>query len=878
MPRPPHILETWLRRLLPDRDKESLPGDFAEMFHQIATTRNRFKALLWYLSHIFKLIPNHFIQQINSQWALFSHVVMASIRIISRQRLYMGITIIGMVLGLAIGLTTIGYMSYEASFEDHHEHKDRVYRINGRQYSPDGEDYSSQVMAPLGPEMKANIPGVEAAAIFRILGEVDLRLGEKGFIPDEQRHSQGYVHNSNCFCANTDFLNVFTLPLLVGDKQTVLEKPFSVLITESAAKEHFGDKDPMGQTVKLGPDLLCQITGILKDIPYNTQVHCNFIISWPTMSRLDPVVPTWDRLGNVHVYVKLKETALPANVAESISGIMENHLSAAKAAQYQFELQPLKSLYFDTFGSGRRGDLRPHGEKSMLWTLGIIGAAILLLAMLNFINLSTARATDRLKEVGLRKVIGASKSQLLRQFLGETLFIMILALLFSIIIYEGFKFWVTPQLERPMFADFYNNPRFVTGILTMVLSVTLAAGFYPAWIMAHRQPAVILQNRQSARSSKSMLRKSLVIFQFVIAIAFVGTTAIQYNQFKYLTSVALGFNSENILLLDLGEEHSADDVQRMKSHLQTGDQAVSVTKVSTPPGRDGIPYCILYKNAACTEEESIVSRVYDTDDDFFETFDIQLVKGRFFSEQRQTDFGNAILINESGVRALGTDDPIGMQLHSESGKSYHIVGVVKDFQGTTQYSFSSNISIIALRPERARTLAIQLPTGSTGEAIKAIKKTWDEQLPDEVFEYTFLEDEIKAMYDGLNEPTRIMVILSIMTMFMAGSGILGLVAFTARQKTKEIGIRKVMGASIGQIVYLLGREFIPLVLISMAIAIPLSYLGAQDMLNDYAVQAPINPLLFLTVGLTAMLIAVLAAAIQGVRAARANPIKAIQCE
>lgn len=799
-------------------------------------------------------------------------------RILTRHKLYTAINIFGLAIGLALCLIVIGHISYECSFEDSHINKDRIYRINGTYTSVDTVFYRSRVMPPLGQALKEEIPEIEKAAVFRVLGDIDLQIGESSFSSDGYKQ-HGFEHDGNVFCANPDFLQVFTVPLVQGDPNTALNEPFSILISEKAVAEYFGDKNPMGQIVKINDDLVCQVTGIMKNLPENTQIYCDFIVSYASLESIGEDTKSWDNFDTDYVYLLLRNDVDPETVRWKIPGILKQYMGDATAKKYTFELQPLKDIYFSYYGSGRYGDLAPHGEISMMYEIGFVAAFILLLAIANFINLSTARSADRMREVGMRKVFGAPRRQLIGQFLGESILITFISVMIGIALYELFKFQVSSSfMPREAFVDFYNSSLMLMLLAGLILVVGIIAGFYPALYLSRFKPITILQQKVGFKSSKSILRKVLVVFQFSIAVMFICCTIILYSQITYMTSIERGFRIDDIIIVDFAGDKASDNCRIAKAELAKDQHIHQATVTNNPPGRQSYAYYGYYRDEGL--QDMVVARAYMADYDFLRTFDIDMKGGHWFSEENAGNNSNAIIINESFADYLGLENPIGYRFYRKDD-FIEVIGVVKDFYGST-YDYSGdkgNNAVIVLKPEECKTLALRLePNDNIQMSIASLRETWQATFTEIPFTYSFLIDEIEKSYGDFKKNSTMFFVLSLIAIIIACLGIFGLVSYTAEQKTREIGIRKVLGASIPNIVNLLSREFIILVAIANLIAWPLAYMFTQDWLQYFIFRADIGVDKFLLTGFIALLIALLTAGIQAVKAALADPVETLRYE
>ncbi|UCC80455.1 MAG: ABC transporter permease [Candidatus Zixiibacteriota bacterium] len=808
---------------------------------------------------------------------MLKNYITVALRSLARHKIYSLINIFGLAVGLALCLIVIGHISYELSFENFHENKDRIYRINLKYMSEDTELYSSLVMSPLGPALRESLPEAEKVAVFRVIGNIDLSIGEDSFRERYEAAREGFKYDANVFCAGPEYLEIFTLPLVDGDPKSALVEPFTMLITETAARKYFKGINPIGQIVKINDKITCRITGVLKEIPPNTQLNCEFIVSYSSLQHIDENLASWEKYDQDYVYMLLNEDVDLEEVEAKISAIFESRVGKELASRHEFELQPLKDIYFSYYGSGRMGDISPHGEISMMIEMGVIAGFVLLLAIANFINLSTARSSDRNREVGVRKVFGAHKIDLIKQFIGESIIITFIAVLIGLLAYEIFKIIVQDALPRQMLADFYNNNTMILLIAALTIAVGVIAGYYPALYLSRFRPIAVLQGKSGIKSSRSLLRRGLVVFQFTIAIGFICSTTIIYRQINFITNMELGFNSENMLVINLNGKQAAENAAILKNEIQNKNKVLSITAANAPPGAQAYSPYIYYKDQSFEDSSKVVFKKFSVDNNFVSTFGLEVIRGQTFSEYGSADGRNAVMVTEAVVRNLKITEPIGHKLYRQDGL-VEIIGVLKDFHGTPlNYSYKPNI-ILKPEPEELTTLAVKLPPEDISASVAAIKDTWDSTFPGKTFNYAFLDDLIEGNYSDDRGSVKMFTVLSALAILIACLGIFGLVSFTAEKKTKEIGIRKVLGASVPNIVKMLSREFVILIAISSIIAWPLAYLLMQSFLQWFPFRVSIGVGTFLFTGFMALALAMITSGFQAVRAAAANPVDALRCE
>ena len=809
---------------------------------------------------------------------MFKNYYKVAIRNLIRNKLYTSICIFGLSISLAVTLIVVGHVNYELSFENFHKNKDQIFRVNGKYTSGDEYSYSAMVMTPLGQEINSQIPEVENTAIFRMLGELNLKIGEESFKNVEDIDWAGFKHNGNTIAANSDFLKVFSFPIIVGNPDNVLDEPFSIIISKRIVDEYFFGENPVGQEIRINDELNCKVKGIMKNVPENTQIHCDFIVSYSTLKKSNEINNDWQNLEGDYVYLLLKKDANPKLIEQKIYNIFKDHVPIEEEKKYEFELQKLKDIYFDVYGSGRRGDLSPAGEISMIIEIGMIALFILLLAIFNFINLSTARYTDRLKEIGVRKVFGAYINNLIKRFLTETMFLTFISMLLSLMFYEIFLRLIRANLPREMFANFTHTPLMVISIIGMILVVGFLAGFYPAVYLSKFKPFTIFQKRFEGKSSKSILRKILVVFQFTIAVGFICCTVIIFKQFSLITNMNLGFEKENMMIIDFDKEKGADACLLFKNEMQNNSFVIDASTQNSPPGRQSYNFYGFYPNAELKDEDMFVTKTYFVDENFLPTFGLKLKEGREFSSDISGDVNHSVIINESAIKELGISNLIGYKFYNRSGKIYEVIGVVENFHGTTLDWGYESISVIIIRPEKCTTLTLKLNPKNLNESISKIKETWEQIFPDKNFIYSFLDEEIANNYNEMKVQWQIFGIISLFTIILACLGIFGLVSYTSQQRTKEIGIRKVFGASVPKIMIMFSKEFVILISISNLIAWLLAYIGMSKFLNEFPFKTNIGFSTFLITGSFVFFIAILTTGFRSYRAASGNPVDALKYE
>jgi putative ABC transport system permease protein len=792
---------------------------------------------------------------------VFGNYIKSAIRNLSRQKLYTIINVLGLAIGLAACLLIIGYVNNELSFENCHQNRDRIYRIDGLYSLGNTQVSMASIMPAVGPAVKEAYPEIERMVRIRRLWTVPIEFTDDGI--SEEREG---------LAAEPELLNIFTLPLKEGNPRTALEAPFSVVISEELAKLHFGDQSALGRTIRARDEFDLQITGVFKKIPANTQLRTDFVISYSTLDKIGMDTQSWTELFQDYTYVLLREGADPAQVEQKIPALLKQNLTEDKADNYLLQLQPLKVIYLH---SDLSYELPPNGDPVYIYVFGCVAFLILLIACVNFINLSTARISHRLREVGVRKVLGAARSQLVKQFLSESILLTLVAMVFGIALFEIAK----PQLEafvrHQLEINILGDPVLLLAMLFMIIAVGVLSGSYPAFVLARLQPSFILRGEILGTRSRSFLRRTLVAFQFVIAIALLCFTFAVYKQINYALTADLGFDNRNILLIDAEEGVSPEKQNLIKDEILRSGLASSVTVTDCAPGE---PRHNLYglRPQDKLDEEATFLHGMRVDPDYLSTFGIELLKGRNFSRESSADAGKSILINQTAVEEFGIDEPIGFEFYL-GDKAYRVVGVVKDFHALPFHDQIMPMALFAATQKR-RLIAAKLTPGFTSETIARVEGIWKRIVPELPFQHSFLEDVMSENYGDDRRLGRLFSTFSLLTVFVACLGLFGLSTFSAERRTKEIGIRKTLGASVTNIVRLLSKEIMILVVIAGAIAFPVAYLTTRRWLETFAYRTEITLTTFLLAGLAVMAIALATVSYQSIKAALANPVDTLRYE
>ncbi len=798
---------------------------------------------------------------------MFKNYLKIAFRNIVRQKGYSSINIIGLALGMACCILIYFYIQYELSYDKFHEDYQDIYRVITRQEGNVymGTDYWSTTPALLASTMKNDFPEVIKAT--------------------RVKHRRGIIrYKANRFnevltFVDPDFLDIFTFPIKSGDRHSPISDPFTVLLTQEMAQKYFGEDDPVGKTLLFNNTFEFIVRGVLENIPSNSHFHFDFLASIISLRTI--VGGDWGarylnrwRSADFHSYIKLQNGAKPEVLEAKLPAFKTKY--EGNASPNNFQLQPLSRIHLH---SHLNFEMEANSYAWYLYLFSAIAFFIMLIGCFNYMSLATARSVQRAKEVGLRKVVGAAKRSLIRQFMSESMVFAGIAFLFAIALVSLFLPVFSTLMDRDIHFSILQNYRILLGVIGICLLIGLVAGSYPALYLASLRPVRMLKGNFLASSRKSILfRNSLVIVQFIISIALIICTQVVYDQRDFIKNKDLGFQKEYILNVYIQDPLLRETSQVFKNELLKHNKIEDVTLSSNIPVniRSGSRFASW--EGKIEEEESSLG-VYRTsvDYNYFDFYGIEIVKGRPFSEDFPSDQNEAYIINEAVAEYIGWDDPIGKRFGwSRRNLDGTVIGVIKDF-----HFFPLHMSIdglaIKLNPA-GNYLSLKIKPGAASETIAYIDEKWKEYSPEYPFSYTFLDDRIDQLYRTEQRLGKSFNYFTIIAVLIACLGLFAQASHKAQQKTKEIGIRKVLGASISNILLLLSREFVKWVLVANIIAWPIAYFAMNKWLQNFAYRINIGWWTFLLAGAMALVIAILTVSYQAIRAATANPVEALRYE
>ncbi|PWK77369.1 putative ABC transport system permease protein [Mucilaginibacter oryzae] len=807
---------------------------------------------------------------------MFKNYLKTAYRTLKKNVGFTAINIFGLALGLATCMLIVFYVVDELSYDKYNTRADRIYRANMQiRFGGIDQNYASSP-APLAGVFKKDYPEVESSCRLLQRGGYNVKKGNQT------------IHEDKMVFADPTLFDVFTLPVIVGDPGHALVEPNTVVITETIAKRYFNTVQAVGKTFTFDDKLLYKVTGVIKDLPRQSHFHFDFFLS---MASKDESRENAWLSNNFNTYVLLKpgadvkqfEAKLPElmrrNAGPQLQDVLHLNFDAFESAgnRYRLSLVPLLDIHLK---SNLMSELDHNGNIQYVYIFGAVAVFILLIACVNFMNLSTARSANRAREVGVRKVLGSARKYLIAQFLSESIMVTFVATVIAV----AAAYLLLPVFNNISGKNIGLNAAslvwLVPCLLVTVLVIGFLAGSYPAFFLSGFQPIEVLKGKLSAGFKGGMLRSSLVVFQFFISIVLIIGTLVIYNQLKYIQNKDLGYNRSQVLVVH-GVYNLGEQTRVFKEEVKQLPGVAGVTMTGFLPTSDYRNSSSVFQERALDPKKAVLAQTWTVDDKYLPTLDIKLVKGRNFSDQMPTDSA-AMIVNETAARLMGVKDPLNKPMYlpmdnmAKTFKEYHIIGVIKDFNFA---SLRNNISpVILMYGQDNGSLSVKMHTANITGLMAQIKDKWKSIQPGKEFSYSFMDDDFDASYRAEQRMGTIFIIFTTLTIVIACLGLFGLAAYAAEQRTKEIGIRKVLGANVANIVGMLSKDFIRLVLIAIIIAIPFAWFFMHQWLQGFAYRQNIQWWVIVLSAVAALLIAFVTISFQSIKAALANPVRSLKNE
>jgi putative ABC transport system permease protein len=804
---------------------------------------------------------------------VFKNYFKTAFRNLKRNKSYAFINVLGLTVGIAASLLIFLVIQYETNFDNFHKKKDSIYRLGTEFHTQDGVGYSDGVSFPVAAALRIDFPQLkEVAAIFR--------NGDQITIEQDDRQLKK-LREDNFYYAEPEFFKMFDFGWLEGNPQSCLKDPHSAVLTQATAEKFFGDwKSAIGKTFKYNNKTLYKVTGILKNVPANSDFPLSVVVSYSALentyikNNLNDWVSTY---GGAYTFVVLPAQLSPATFDAQLKVFAKKH-KPAEYAKDGFVTQPLSEIHFDD----RFGNFRGHTfSHSLIKALAFIGLFLILIACVNFINLATAQAVNRSREVGVRKVLGSNRRQLAVQFLGETAFITITAVILAILVAEMTLPFLNRLLETKMSMNLLFNPWLILFILAVTFSVTFLSGLYPAIILSGFNPVTALKSKITSKMVGGIsMRRVLVVLQFAIAQILIIGMLIVVSQMNFFRNASLGFDKAAVINVPFPSDSffsSHSSLEYLRNQLLSNRDISGVSFSFASPSSDG-NWNSDFKFDHATKTTNFSANLKWSDPDYFKTFNIKFVAGRPYYP---SDTVKEFVVNETLLHKLGVRDPqdaIGKEINFwDGGKVGKIVGVVRDFNA---YSLREPIAPVALSTWKDvyQTINIKIKPGAEKSVLPFVEKLWNQTFSNYVYEYKFLDDTIASFYKQENQLSILYKIFAAIAILISCLGLYGLVSFMAVQRTKEVGIRKVLGASARHIVYLMSKEFTLLIIIAFVISAPIGYYIMHKWLQNYTYRIPLSASIFLLAIAGSIVIAWITAGQRAIKSALANPVKSLRTE
>ena len=790
-------------------------------------------------------------------------------RSLKRHKGYSFINISGLAIGMAVCMLISIWILNELSYDRFHEKADRICRITI------DLELGSTLHAPVsltaaGPALEFDFPEVITAARIDRPNRVSVKYEDRLF----QEADVSYAENA--------IFDIFTFPFVSGDPKTALEAPYSVVVTESMARKYFGDEDPLGKILRFNNEKDFSVTGVVEDVPPNSHFRFNMLRSFQTLiAEGDVRDDMWFDL-RFYTYLLLDAHVDAKKLEQKLPGFADKYLGKALKASggsIQMHLQPLKSIHLY---SDFERDISTNSDIATVYLFSGIALFVLLIAGINFINLSTARSATRAQEVGMRKTLGAVRNRLIGQFLGESLINSLIAMALAIMLIQLSLPLFNSVIGSELALNIVQTPWLISGFLGLAVIVGMFAGIYPAFFLSSYNPVQVLKGHRKAGGVNSRLRRILVIFQFAISIGLIAGTIVVYKQIVFMKNKELGFDKEQVVIIPQMTENLRKSYRSIRTELLSLPGVIDVGASDLVPSRGHLIAPFLPEGFP--DDQRMTMDYMDVDDHYIPMMGMEVVAGRNFSEDFATDPEESVIINETAAKKIGWDNPVGKRFvfrppPDSGGEVFYVsvIGVVKDFH---LHSLRQRIDplIIFFDYDSLLTLSIRIASDNIPHTVGLLEKKWKELDPNRPFNFLFLDDSFDSLYRKEERLKNITFYFSFLAVFIGCLGLFGMASFTAEQRTKEIGIRKVLGASVPRIVCLLAKEFVLLVVVANLIAIPVAYFAMNRWLQSFAYRMAIHPLVFVLSTALSLSIALITVSYQAVQAALSNPADSLRYE
>lgn len=790
---------------------------------------------------------------------MYKNLIKTTVRYIRKHAGYSLLNVLGLTLGISSALFLIIYVSNELSYDRYHEKAERIYRVSSKITETDDQFTWIVAQIPFGPQAAQDYPEIESFTRFINMPRALYRYEDKEY------------NEENFYYADSTVFDIFSFKVLKGDVKSAVKDPKKIVLTKTAASRYFGKSDPIGKTLTEGTNTF-EVTGVIEDVPFNSHFRFDALTA---RNNLPKQIGNWGNFG-VYTYLLLPQKLDAKAFETKIQGMYDAYMKQIFGPiniKIEYQLEPIKRIHLY---STNANEPEPTGSITYVYIFGIVAIFLILIAAMNYMNLATARSTRRAREVGLRKVVGSRRSALVIQFLGESVILTVISLIISIIL----MLVLLPKFNilsgKSFSPEILYSPVVLISVLGIVIITGIFGGSYPALFLSRFSPVTVLKGEITQGSAGSLFRKILVVIQFSISVAMIVCTLVVFRQLNYLKNKDQGFDQKNVLSLQLNNREMIRKYPVLKQMLLNNEDIKYVTSTNTPMGEGSGKLVFNVETDQGMSQRGINFSVVDHD--FVETLGIRMVQGRDFQQDMPSDTLTGVLVNETFVKRMGWSDPIGRKIEAgdENTLRARVVGVMADYHQTGMYNEIESL-LLAYR-EYNNILYIKLSGKNTQQTLAYIESKWKEVFPDQPFTYTYLSERFNRQFEADEKRGLIFTMFTILAILIACLGLFGLASYMVEQRTKEVGIRKVFGASEGIVIKLISREFLFLVAISIIIAVPAAYLIMSNWLENYVYRTSIGiPLLLLAAGLI-LVITFITVSYKAYQAAVMNPANAIRIE
>lgn len=860
--------ETWLlKKTLPQEEMPFLFDDIEEIYFAGVEKQGSVRARLWLWGQILRSAPRFIHYSFSWRLAMIKNVLKMFLRNFKRQKGYSIINLTGLAIGLACCALISLYLFNELSFDRYHVDADKIFRVCTRINIQQSDIFLATSNNPIGLTLQRDYPEVLSSVRVRpMYSSVQIEVGDRTYV------------EQNVIFAEQSLFDVFSFHFLMGDRQNALSKEGNVVLTRTVAEKYFGSADPLGKVLKIDKSAFLTVAGVMDDVPPQSHFRFDMAVSFENFYRDNPGLrERWNGDFNNYTYLRLRNAADASKIEAGFPGLVDKNLGRILKAvngKIEFSLQTLTRihLYSDLIG-----DIAPQNDISNISLFSIIAVFILLIACFNFMNLSTARSTRRAKEVGIRKVLGSQRHHLVIQLLSESLLFSLAAAGIS-----GLLILLLLPLFQSLTGGNYSMSWNVLlwlgpGLLGCAAAAGLLAGIYPAFFLSGFSPALTVKGQIGGGKSRSRFRSLLVVLQFSVSIAlFIGTLVI-LSQIRYMTSKSLGFNKEQVLVFQVRERADPQAMETALLELKNTQGVIEAAASSHVPSRGARRNAVLPEGRQVNESEMLASM--SVGPDFLSTMGMDLVSGRNFDREHSSDSRTSCLLNQTAAELFGWDDPIGKTVQELDGRQVKktVIGIVKDFHFMSLHNPIEPL-LLEFVPENFSLVSVRIQPENIQKSLQAVTETWKNVMPGKGADYFFLDQSMDGQYRAEERQGRLFSSFSFLALFVACLGLFGLAAYSVEQRTKEIGIRKVLGSTASHVVYLLAKDFVRWVIFANVIAWPIAFFFMSRWLKGFAYHVDMSWPPFLLAGAGAAVVAVLTVGWQSFKAALSHPADALRFE